>query len=318
MFNEKLKLSVLAMAGVTIGLTVAACGGGSTGASVSPAMTQPPPPPPQNNTSLATLQYSETFQIASAVMSLDLTLGGQGSNQTFASGNVSASTTLSYNSDTDSFTLRIVQGDANYQQTFTPFDIDLASTDANFTVYEKNNDLFIYLNPHAPILDLEYVTLGAWASPDGSTLHDVTFGYGAGGVQTPDDNMPSTGTASFTGEIAGTGITKPLGVLYLIAGTIDIDADFATGTVTSTVTVLREDYLTAQIYAPYLFESVGSIASGTNLFGGTINSLDGSNLTGRLDGAFFGPSANEVGGSFRASNANDDMVGAFVAGPTTP
>lgn len=251
-------------------------------------------------------------------MSLDLTLTGQGENQSYTSGNISASTTLGYSANNDSFTLRIVQGDANHQEVFATSDIDAVASDANFTIYDKPDDLLILLNPHAPLLDLEYVTLGGWFSSSASSQRDVTFGYGAGGVQTPDADMPTTGTASYEGEISGTGITKPLGVLYLVAGTIDIDADFGSGDITSTVTVLREDYSTAQVYAPYLFESNGSLSGSTNLFGGTINSLDGSNLSGRVDGAFFGPNAEEVGGTFRASNSNDDFVGAFVAGPATP
>lgn len=308
----------MALTGLTLGLTMTACGGGSTGTSVSPGSTQPPLPPVQTNSSLANLQYSETFPLASAVMSLDLTLTGQGENQTFASANISSARTLSYNANNDSFTLRIVQADVNHQEVFAPSDIDAGSSDANFTVYDKSNELLILLNPHAPLLDLEYVTLGGWVSSTASTQRDISFGYAAGGVQTPDSDMPTTGTASYEGEISGTGITKPTGVLYLIAGTIDIDADFGTGDVTSTITVLREDYNTSQMYAPYLFESNGTISGSTNLFGGTIISLDGSNLSGRVDGAFFGPNADEVGGSFNASNSNDDMVGAFVAGPAAP
>lgn len=152
--------SLMALTGLTLGLTMTACGGGSTGTSVSPGSTQPPLPPVQTNSSLANLQYSETFPLASAVMSLDLTLTGQGENQTFASANISSARTLSYNANNDSFTLRIVQADVNHQEVFAPSDIDAGSSDANFTVYDKSNELLILLNPHAPLLDLEYVTLG--------------------------------------------------------------------------------------------------------------------------------------------------------------
>lgn len=314
MFLSKMKKAGFIAQCCVIGAALVGCGGGSTGASISPAVTQPPPPAPVPNTSLANLVNTETFDVASAVMSLDVSLSGQGSNQSYSSGNISPSTQVTYNASSDSFTLKIIQGDANYNQTFSPANIDAAQSDADFTIYDKSGDLLIYLNPHAPLLDLEYVTLGAWVS-DAASPRDLTFGYLAGGIQTPDGDMPTTGTASYQGEIAGTGITKPLGVLYLIAGPVAIEADFATGSVVSTVTVLRTDYLTGGTYAPYLFESNGSIATGTNLFGGTISSLDGSGLVGRLDGAFFGPTANEVGGTFNASNANDDMVGVFVGGP---
>lgn len=317
--RQKLKARLLALTSVTLGLTLAACGGGSSGASVSPGSTQPPPPPPPpppSNSSLANLQYDETFDAASAVMSHDINLAGAGENQVFASGNVSSTTTVAYDASTDSFTLSISQSDVNYSQTFRPVDID--NSDVDFTTYIRSGDLAILLNPNAPLLALEYVTLGAWVSESGSSQRDLSLGYLAGGIQTPDGDMPVTGTANYTGEITGTGVAKPTGLLYYLSGDADIEADFSTGDVTTTITVLRNLYADNTGLAPYLFESNGSISGATNLFGGTISSLDGSNLSGRVDGAFFGPNADEVGGTFSASNSNDDMVGAFVAGPAAP
>lgn len=162
------------------------------------------------------------------------------------------------------------------------------------------------------------------------------------GERTSNSNVPRTGTASYTGDMIATMVYNPLidaGVpdtyFQWITGTATNAVDFGTNQVTSTFTGTVDapqfDIYTSRVHV--LDAGATFSATGTSTidlvnkggFQGQVGSASftqgGSNLPvavegSSIDGAFFGPSANEVGGGFRIVGGTPDqridILGAFT------
>jgi hypothetical protein len=144
--------------------------------------------------------------------------------------------------------------------------------------------------------------------------------------------MPTTGTADYSG--AGTvhgvvifpnapGIQPATGTVLLV-GDAHLSANFATGAITGGFTnVTTYDYF----FPPSAWNDVSvnaRIAAGTNKFGGSTAdtsqlsttssyTLKGS-ATGHIDGAFYGPSAQNLGATWSLSDGTASAIGVVAAG----
>lgn len=173
---------------------------------------------------------------------------------------------------------------------------------------------------------LSYVLLGEWALPTwGGNKSGAAFVFG---YSTPAAAMPSTGTATFSG-MATANVLKPSGGTIKgtdVWGDANLSVNFSSGTLTGAFTNMKTpDGFGGSM--PWNDVSVGaSIAAGTNSFSGstaassspnTMFSLSGS-ATGHIDGAFFGPNAENLGAVWSLSDgvgAALGTVGAARPGP---
>lgn len=143
-----------------------------------------------------------------------------------------------------------------------------------------------------------------------------------GGMKTPEDSMPTSGSATYVGTFRGfvTDVVDP-GV-YDVEGIAGIGVDFDAAdkqvTVTSSGKVFAADGSPAYDYK--LGGSLGgsatiagNIYSGTNTLNGTVTVPGVVILTyiGSINGAFFGPGAAQTAGVVEAT---DDASGSVLAG----
>jgi hypothetical protein len=166
------------------------------------------------------------------------------------------------------------------------------------------------------------------------------------GERTSNSAVPRTGTGTYRGEMIATMVFNPEidnianypTYFQWIQGTHQTDVNFGTLTVNSTFngTVLapsRDAYTTGQYYLPanstFTASSVatidlvnkggftGSFTSASFRIPGAPSSFNVVIAGSSIDGAFFGPNGEEIGGGFRivggTPNERIDILGAFTA-----
>jgi hypothetical protein len=194
-----------------------------------------------------------------------------------------------------------------------------------------NATLNFQVNPANTLCDtfcgLSYVVMGTWLQranqpSNTGTLQNVApfvFGY-----ETPQTAMPTSGTAAFSGQAGSVNATiyKPVnGEIQeaYASGTPSISVNFGSGSVSGSFTQMRM----SNSQLPWNDVSVaGNIAMGTNKFSGTtaatsapgtLMSLSGS-ATGSINGAFYGPAAQNLGAVWSLSDSTGSALGTVMAG----
>ena len=178
---------------------------------------------------------------------------------------------------------------------------------------------------------LTYVVMGEWGNPfipKGGQLQSVTeyvFGY-----ETPSSSMPTTGSATFSGT-AQASVFKTIGTDIQVTGLDGAGAygkaafsvNFSSGQVTGAFTAMQ--YWDGGVTKPAMERRFGDRKyreGGTNRFSGDtaaasapagVMSLSGS-ATGHIDGAFYGPAAQNLGAVWSLSDGSASAIGTVVAG----
>jgi hypothetical protein len=181
--------------------------------------------------------------------------------------------------------------------------------------------------------DLLWLAYGMWSVSGGESAAS----YGANfvtGTETPDANMPTTGTAEFNGFVQGSATLRdgPNLRVASLKGDATLVADFANGTITgSAPTIIAiplgqipfpQGPLTpgpAQEWNSLLF--TGSFAQGLNSFSGetSVGSAPGNSYSltgdaeGHFSGMFYGPSADAVGAVWNLHDSTG-MAAGILAG----
>lgn len=244
---------------------------------------------------------SATLMGGSSVVTLDQTVSqyssGASASISFDAGrNVSSLSFVSANGTSASF--NVVNGD------------QITSNYGGSTVVASNNtktQMAILANPY--YMGYDYQTYGAWGAYGSST----TSSYGVSlGSATPGSSIPSNGTGTFVGGMAGY-YTDIKNNGYLVFANMTATVDFAARQVNLTTanTALVGMPIGASVSASGL-NMTGSLAYGvsSNKLTGTFTTTNG--MTGNASGQFYGPSANEVGGTFAAtSSTQGTLVGGF-------
>ncbi|MCB1884483.1 MAG: transferrin-binding protein-like solute binding protein [Geminicoccaceae bacterium] len=156
---------------------------------------------------------------------------------------------------------------------------------------------------------LDYSLYGAWAlAVNGADLADIGTVYG--GLKTMA--MPLSGKATYTGAAMAVEYDAATRhVLNDLAGSLNASADFAKGTVGAQMALAKAD---GTAWGKLNFSTVTITGNG---FAGGITSTNG-HLTGRVNGKFFGPAADEMAGDFGLAGgpsgwATSEVRGAFGA-----
>ena len=293
-------------------VALSACGGGGGGGLSS---TPPPPPAAQTNSSLASLQFSETFAFSpTGVIQYSVTRpAGAATSRTSTPVSTSDAGQVRYDAGAASYTL---VGSVVPQVTFSSGDRVAASSNATITAYQKTSgsrqDNFALFNPGSgnPTLALTYVSYGAQQSiTDRGSSIDVDTAFFTFGVATAASDMPRTGTASYRTTLDGQ-FADPSGV-YALGGTSSLTADFAAATVAFSMTPVGTNVISGGTKTFGTQTVNAAIQSGTNRFSGN-GTANAQGYRAGLTGAFYGPQAAEVGGVFSIVGNNGFGTGAVV------
>lgn len=156
-----------------------------------------------------------------------------------------------------------------------------------------------------PLGNYSHLSWGEWSSqttvPD---LVDFTETHWISGSLTPGLNIPIQGGASYNGQVLGT--LNESGVISRISGSSNLFADFSTRSLSGTFDMVRNNgsnWTGANLNAAW--------AAGNNNISGTLSSNNG--MSGTVNGNFFGPAAEQVGGKWNMQDNNNQATGIFVA-----
>lgn len=157
-------------------------------------------------------------------------------------------------------------------------------------------------------LGYNYQSFGLWSS--GNTTSGAV-GLMSAGYETNGNKVPVTSTGTFTGQAGGLYVDGAGDANFVLANA-NLTADFANRTASFSTTgsqlVLPDGTFVAN--APNLDLSAPNLsyASGSNAFSGTVTNA-GLDMTGNVDGRFYGPSAQEAGGVFGLKGAGTQAYG---------
>lgn len=152
--------------------------------------------------------------------------------------------------------------------------------------------------------DYSHLSWGRWN--DGAGVADTIYtnSYWLAGSLTPDADVPATGQATYAGQVLGK-LTEN-GAISAITGTTALTADFASRSLTGTFDMQKDG-------AAWTQASVNAAwAAGANKIAGSLTA--DNNLTGAVNGNFFGPQADQVGGSWNLSGGTDARAAGVFTG----
>jgi hypothetical protein len=275
----------------------------------TPTPTPTPPPPTGGNPSLLDLQNSESFANDTASGSASFPRSGGNPTTTAAAG----TGTIVYDASTRGYTLT-AQGRS---LAFLPSDIDASQTTNAIVVYKKVNGttvdtLTLTCPGTSGRFTYTYVGGAFWQrTTETATRIDGQFDAMAYGVRTPASAVPRTGTGEYSVDLIG--VESLSNNVVGVTGQGTLRVDFATGAVVTT------GAMTAPISGPTNFSSEARLASNANSFTGTFRYWDFGEFTGTINGAFYGPAAQEVGAAYSARQGDGRAaVGLIIGRSRTP
>lgn len=179
----------------------------------------------------------------------------------------------------------------------SPKDFNSSYVSAKEFNYTSGNNSLRTLDNSA----FNYLALGEWNYP-GGFLGDAspTKGYWIAGQMTPAVNIPTSGEADYAGTVRGY-----VNGLSQIQGSLNLHASF-TPNADGIRSISGSSVLTSVQTGAYwnTLNFNGSWWVGTNNIYGSVQSSD-SILYGNMNGAFFGPNAQEIGGKWQVTEVNN-------------
>ena len=176
----------------------------------------------------------------------------------------------------------------------------------------NSQDYVLSANPKS--YDWDYQTFGVWTT--GAGTGSGTVGVASFGVETPSSAIPVSGTVNFVGASGGRYVDST-GVNNFVGSDMSATANFGTRSITFATTNTRTstDLITSSINTNLNTSGTLSYSAWVNQFTGVISSVGGgaSNaaMTGVATGKFYGPTAQEIGGTFAVTGGGAAYFGAF-------
>lgn len=158
-------------------------------------------------------------------------------------------------------------------------------------------------------LTSQYGTFGAIHVDDGTNVSVAQIYYG---LKTPSADMP-TGSFTYNGDFAGE-IVLVGGTTYDAASTATIDVNFGLSTVSlySTGDVIDDS---SSVVGTYELSGTGVISensysgnAATAVYSPDVGSNINFNSNGMIEGAFYGPAADETAGAVKTESAGGDLL----------
>lgn len=289
------------LAGVLVALSITGCGGGGGGGGSTPPQSLEVP-----FTSFSAIGPRQTVVMPGISQSASVT----GSAVTFSAVDSSNTTVkLTYND-----AIALTGG-------------NLATPQANFSLSQSAGDtvtcsgticdLFnasatrevVAIN--ATAVGWNYQTFGVWTNTLSPTVTQV--GAFSIGSPTPASAVPTSGGGNFTGLATGFYV-DPSANRYVTVATMAATADFgARSIVFSTSSTNRTALTSGAVPAPDAgLDLSGTFiySAGTNQFTGAVTTSNAA-LNGSGTGRFYGPNAQEIGGTYSLTGAGGSMLGGF-------
>lgn len=159
-------------------------------------------------------------------------------------------------------------------------------------------------------LGWDYQTFGVWET--GLNTTQGTFGAFSVGV-TAGTAIPTAGSATFTGKVAGSYVPTTPGVGYAVLANLTVNVNFSNQSLAfkTTDTLTSLDWTTFTKNDGLNLSGNLSYSPGTNGFTGDLSTVSG--LTGQSSGQFYGPTAQELGGVFFLQGTGETYTGAYGA-----
>jgi hypothetical protein len=287
-----------------------ACGGGG-GVGSTPTPTASPSSP-GSNSSLDALGVNQAFttvaasERASFDTAKNVVINGSGAL---------SSVQVSYDAASKSYTVATVGRSATFGLAAVQTAGQPGETRYVRSTSDGRDNLTLVVTPYTGHTPNKYVGLGYWqrSAVSGST-QNTTFDSFVYGFDTPPTGVPRSGSAGYVVDAFGL-VTTPGKEPKAFSGTGTFDVDFLRG-VFQTKALVAEYSLASDTYGSggtILLQGAGQVAAG-NDFSGNVSytGFDGT-VAGRMSGRFFGPTAQELGGSFAA----DSVGGGAVTGSLT-
>lgn len=297
---------------VAIELLLAGCGGGSGGGGGPVSTPAPPasggsgggtPTPTPTNDDLLTPLASETFTAIAARGSGSYpTNGSSGSTQSGG-----ASVSISYDANSRSYTVNA----GGTRQTFDQGDVEQQATDSQITTYLIQNgntsESLVLTKPGTSgNLTYRYVGAGVWQrTTESSSSISATVNAFVYGMRTPTSGVPTTGSANYGVNMIGIYATPR--APQALNGFGDLSIDFGTGGLTGSGIASGFDVVYGET-TDYSWQANADISSNGSFSG----SLSIGSVNAALNGAMFGPEAEEIGAAFSGSAGGNSVVGALI------
>ena len=279
---------------------ISACGGGSTGSSVTstptPNPTPAPTPTPTVFTNWQSIPATGVLRLTGSTVEAPYTppapgaLSSAGTFGTVAAGNLTADITYTSGAQTGVY----VQGaltSINFTSSDGSIKVRLASS-PNIVKYAASQSASTsLLMLDASAAGYSYMSYGAWAGNLNGTGYTNSF---QGGSVTPSGSVPLTGSAIYTGNSVGYYSTQ-FGTVTEATSDVTLAANFGSRTLT---------YRSSNSQGgPNIFGTL-SYSAGSSAFSGTLDARDPINniglfgLSGTANGNFYGPQGQEIAGTF--------------------
>jgi len=159
-----------------------------------------------------------------------------------------------------------------------------------------------------------YQSYGIWMT--GFNSSSGTVGSASVGTLTTGAVIPTSGSATFTGNTGGMYV-KANGTPYFYGADMSANVNFATRSLAFSTT---NSGISPQLAGTYTatnglnMTGTLSYAAATNLYSGTVTTAGGGGvgvLTGTATGKFYGPSAQEIGGTLAVRNGLEALTSGF-------
>ena len=196
--------------------------------------------------------------------------------------------------------------------TFTESEIEQPGN-THFYTAEKVDDSAVGVAASARSLGWNYQSFGGWIIGPSSSEPEVVVQ--TVGAISPPSGVPMTGTATYEGLSAGV-YSNSDGDVFQTESSVGAVVDFATRSIDfmTTGTQVNDLSTPAAFAAQSALDMTGTLTydQGSNQFTGTVTTAGGQ--TGPADGVFYGPAAEEIGGTFATrSTGVEAYIGGFGA-----
>jgi hypothetical protein len=156
-----------------------------------------------------------------------------------------------------------------------------------------------------------YQSFGVWVT--GAGTGSGTAGSTSVGWATPNGSVPTTGTGNYTGYTGGR-YSASDGSYFFTSSAMTANANFATRSIafSTTATQTTPDLINLTNNSNLNLSGTLTYAANSNQFTGTVTSVSG--MTGTATGRFYGPAAQEIGGTFGVSGGGLNVYGGAFGG----
>ncbi|WP_428332617.1 transferrin-binding protein-like solute binding protein [Novosphingobium sp.] len=183
------------------------------------------------------------------------------------------------------------------------------------TGYTAAYDLKLFNpTPSNPVLVLTYTSFADLTTTE--TFQGQTYVgryFIPFGIETTPSQMPTTGSANYSGIVYGEGSLNGGSYNNTLSGTSMLSANFATGAITATANITATDTDTnvATTFSPV---TLSGAISGNSFNVATAAPASAKNLGGVAAGNFYGPAANEFGAAFALSQTGVAALNGVLVG----